>query len=181
MKSPVFNCKKMCGSCVGYRHWWGHVIWACYEALQVKLCYLRTLSRLLRLHIVGDKWINVNGKLVLREGHRWTRTKTLAPLCPPQIPHELDCDWSKASVVWGRRLSKPCFSLWVCKDVKKQEKVYGWPALPIISTRYLPHRSANLLGVLLSTKTTSWSLLRIRQMCMRNISLANDKLLLPIL
>jgi len=48
--------------------------------------------------------------------------------------------------------------------------MHGWPALPIISTWYLPHRWANVLGVLSSTKTTSWSLLGIRQMRMRNIS-----------
>jgi hypothetical protein len=73
-----------------------------------EVCYLTTLVGL-RLHSVDNRMINecgAVGGMRIGRGNRSTRRKPAPiPLRPPQIPHDLTWDRSRATAVGNRRLT----------------------------------------------------------------------------
>jgi hypothetical protein len=54
---------------------------------------------------IDDEW-GVVGGMIIGRGNRSTRRKTTpVPLCPPQIPHDLTWDRTRAAAVGSRRLT----------------------------------------------------------------------------
>ena len=79
------------------------------------------------LYGVGGRWMNMYGAMV--EWYWQGKTNILGfklvtvPLRPPQIAHAFAWDWTKASNVWGRRLT-PLAVAWPWRSAVAGRKIF---------------------------------------------------------
>jgi hypothetical protein len=67
---------------------------------------LRPLTGPLSIPQMIHEWIWSSGGMILTgENRRTLRNPVPVPLCPPQIPHGLSWEWTRAAVVRSRRLT----------------------------------------------------------------------------
>lgn len=77
----------------------------CFAFLTSSFCYLTTLT-ISRLYGVGDRMINEYGKFIRMIVGRGNLSTLRKPTCPPQIPHGLACDRTRAAARWKPATSR---------------------------------------------------------------------------